>query len=166
MAPVAAQNARTTARASANAEPDLLCAASSFARSMMSTTLFGATEPMKCSSELNGPGPNRPSTPITRITVGRKASRALKATCWERPMQSSAMKLLPAFLKMSTQPRRLSREALIPERVLVVPVDKGERAQFRLRRPFPTSAGQQPHRRSDSAGEHEARSESAHCYDR
>src|SRR5213595_427454 len=156
MAPVAAQNARTTASASANAEPDLLCAASFFARSMMSITLFGATEATKCSSELNAPGPNRPST---RITVGRKASRALKAICLARPMQSSPMKCLPAFLKTSTQPRRVSREVPVREAVLVVLVDKGERAQFRLRRPFPTSAGQQPHRRADPAGEHEARAE-------
>src|SRR5512133_647478 len=164
MAPVAAQNARRTAKASANAEPDLLCAASFFARSMMSITLLGATEPTKCSSELNEPGPNRPSTPITRITVGRKASRALKATCWASPMQSSAMKCLPASLKTPTQPRGPSR-AGVREPALVVPVDKGERAQFRLRRPFPTSTGQQPHRCADPAGEHEARSERANCHD-
>src|SRR5512133_2161843 len=161
MAPVAAQNARRTAKASANAEPDLLCAASFFARSMMSITLLGATEPTKCSSELNEPGPNRPSTPITRITVGRKASRALKATCWASPMQSSAMKCLPASLKTSTQLRRPSR-AGVRERALVVPVDKGERAELRLRRPFAASAGHQPHRRADPTGEHEARSKSPH----
>src|SRR5215468_570694 len=117
---------------------------------------------MKCSSELNGPGPNRPSTPITRITVGRKASSALNAICLASPMQSSEMKCFPAALTTSSQPRAPSRAGL-PVRggLLVVPVDKGERAHLRLRRPFPTSAGQQPHRRPDSACEHESRSESA-----
>src|SRR5262249_8743399 len=162
IAPVAAQNARTTAKASANADPDLLRAASFFASSMMSITLLGATEPTKCSSELKGPGPNRPSRPITRIAVGRKASSALKAICLASPTQSSAMKCFPAALKTSTQPRG-PRCAGLPVRewFLVVPVDKGERAELRLRCPFPAPASHQPHRRADPAGEHEAGSERA-----
>ena len=75
MAPLAAQSAATPPTARAIAEPDLLCPASFFARSMMLTTPCGATEPTKCSSESKTPLPRSPSRPISRMTVGRNRAR-------------------------------------------------------------------------------------------
>ena len=77
IAPLAAQTAPKAPTTNAIAEPDLLCAASFFARSIMLITPCGATEPTNCSSELKAPVPKRPSSPISRITEGRKASSAL-----------------------------------------------------------------------------------------
>src|SRR6185437_3639429 len=143
-------------KTNAIAEPDLLWAASFSARSMMSITLCGATDATKCSSELKAPVPNKPSRPIRRITVGRNASRALNATCCASPVQSSARNRLPACLKASSHSGPLSLTGLPggePVRggvvVSVVAVDKGEGADFCLRRPFPPTACKQPHRRAD-----------------
>src|SRR4051794_24214497 len=170
MPPVAAQRAAKTPITNAIAEPDLFCAASFFARSIMSSTPPGATEPANFSSDSKAPLPNRPSRPIKRITVGRNASRALKATCCERPMQSSSMNCFAVRLKTSRHSPKPSFRGLrgvAPARaVSVVAVDKGERAELRLRRPFPAAAREQPHRRADSAGEEETRPERAGGDDR
>src|SRR2546430_5304442 len=163
IAPLAAHSATITPTANAIAEADLFWAASFFARSIMLTTPWGATEPTKCSSELKAPAPNRPRRPISRITVGRKASKALNATCCESPMQSSARNRLPARLNTSSHSAHVSPNGLrggVPVRgrfrVSVVAVDKGERADFGLRRPFPPTACKQPHRCADAAGSEEA----------
>src|SRR5437016_4123859 len=168
IAPLAAHSATITPTPNAIAEADLFWAASFFAKSIMLITPWGATEPTKCSSELKAPVPNRPSRPISRITVGRKASRALNATCCESPMQSSARNRLPARLKTSSHSACVSLAgprggAPLRERfrVSVVAVDKGERADFGLRCPFPAPARKQPHGGADPAGEEESRSERA-----
>src|SRR5437773_9260300 len=168
IAPLAAHSATITPTVNAIAEADLFSAASFFARSIVLITPWGATEPTKCSSELKAPAPNRPSRPISRITAGRKASKALNATCCESPMQSSARNRLPARLNTSSHSAHVSPNGLrggVPVRgrfrVSVVAVDKGERADLGLRRPFPPTACKQPHRRADAAGQEEARPECA-----
>src|SRR6476660_8012545 len=155
MAPLAAQSAATAPTARAIAEPDLLCAASFFATSIMLTTPCGATEPTKCSSESKTPLPSSPSRPISRMTVGRNASKAPNATCWERPAQSSTTNCFPARLKTPSHSDPVGRVGSRGSRLRaasVVAVDKGKRAQLRLRRPFPAPARKQPHGRADPAG--------------
>src|SRR2546430_725757 len=166
IAPLAAHSATITPTANAIAEADLFWAASFFARSIMLITPWGATEPTKCSSELKAPAPNRQSGPTSRIPAGRKASRALNAPCCESPMQSSARNRSPARLNTSSHSAHVSPNGLrggVPVRgrfrVSVVAVDKGERADLGLRRPFPPTACKQPHRRADAAGCEEARPE-------
>ena len=64
IAPVAAHTARNSPPTKAIAEPPSFWAASCLARSIMSSTPCGATEPTKCSSESKAPVPNSPSRPI------------------------------------------------------------------------------------------------------
>src|SRR5690349_459052 len=75
-------------------------------------------------------------------------------------MQSSARNCLNVRLKVSTHspsPRRAGESGAAPRSV--VAVDKGERAELRLRRPFAATAGEKPHRRAEPAREEEARPE-------
>src|SRR5207247_990121 len=93
------------------------------------------------------PVPNSPRRPIRRITEGRKASSALKATCWARPMQSSAMNCFA--VRRATSGHSRSERWYGPAgawRVLVsVAVDKGERAEFRFRPALPSAPHHQAH---------------------
>src|SRR6478672_1508281 len=169
MAPLAAQSAAAPPTARAIAEPDLLCAASFFAPSMMLTTPCGATDPTKCSSESKTPVPSSPSRPISKMTVGRNASKAPNATCWERPVQSSLTNRFAACLKTaghSDQVVRVGSRGSRLRAVSVVAVDKGKRAKLRLRRPFPAPARKQPHRRADPAGGEETCPERAGRHER
>ena len=114
-------------------------------------------EPTKCSSELKAPLPNSPSRPISRITVGRKASSELKATCWREAHAVVRQELLPARLKASaTRARRAGAGSRGRAPPVSVAVDKGERAEACLRPVLPAAAHQEPHGRPDPAGHDEA----------